>query len=161
MSRIASTVAWVCVALWLGGMIFLFLAVQTLFAAFPRATSDVALQGAPALFRAFEKYQIVVAALALIGTFAWYLTRRDRLVMAVFVLLALAAAGAVVSTTLVTTRMERLRMAGESTSPQFRKLHGRSMMIYTSQAALLLGAAVMLPLAAGRDRRTNPEAAPA
>jgi hypothetical protein len=147
MSRIASIFAWLATSLWLGGMIFLFIAVQTLFRAFPKATSDVALRGAPALFAAFERYQLVLAATSLVAAFVWYLASRSKWIIAVFLLLSLSAAGAALSTTLITPEMERLRLAGQSASPRFAQLHGRSMLLYVSQAGALLVTALLLPAA--------------
>ena len=53
--------------LWFGGLITLFLMVSHLFSA-DRATAVVA---APRMFLAFERYQIIVAAVALVATVAW------------------------------------------------------------------------------------------
>ena len=145
MSRVASTLVRLSTSLWFGGLIFLFLAVQTLFRTFPRPTSDVAPQAAPALFGAFEKYQLALAAVALVSAFAWYVATRSRRVIVLFALLALAATGAAVSTALVTPRMVALRAAGQSSSSRFRALHARSRQCYVAQAALLLVSVLMLP----------------
>jgi hypothetical protein len=128
-------------------MIFLFMAVTRLFAAFPRQSSDVAVQAAPRLFAMFETYQLVLAVIALAATFGWYLATRAKLVMMLFVLLALAAAGGAISTNLISAKMHALREAGQSGSPEFMQLHGRSMIVYTCQAALLLVAVIMLSFA--------------
>jgi hypothetical protein len=159
-ARFASIVLWVSLALWFGGMIFLFVAVQTLFRSFPRGSSAVALEAAPALFRMFETYQLFLAGVALLAAFAWCFATRSRWVMAIFLLLALAATGAAVSPTLITSKMEQLRAVGQSGSPEFRRLHGWSMQIYLAQAGALLVSVAMLP-AAPTARRTAPEAAPA
>jgi hypothetical protein len=158
MSRVASTLVRLSTSLWFGGMIFLFLAVQTLFRAFPRAASDVAPRTAPALFNVFEKYQLVLAAVALVSAFAWYVTTRSKRVMVLFALLALAATGAAVSTALITPQMEQLRAAGQSSSSRFRTLHARSMQCYVAQAALLLVSVLMLP---GTPAASKPKAADA
>src|SRR5688500_11785920 len=157
MSRVASTLVWLSTSLWFGGMIFLFLAVQTLFRAFPRGSSDVAPQAAPALFNAFERYQLAVAAVALLGAFAWYVTTRSKRLIVLFALLALAATGAAVSTALITPRMEQLRMAGQSSSSPFKSLHARSMQCYVAQAALLLVSVLMLPSATAAAKRQAAE----
>lgn len=159
MARIAATLVWIAVALWFGGMMFLFVAVQTLFRAFPRGTSTVALESAPALFGVFEKYQLILASVALVAAFVWYVATRSKRVMTIFILLALAAAAGVASTTMITPKMERLRKSGESSSAEFRQLHGRSMLVYVSQAGVLLVTALMLP-AAPTARRTTPAVAP-
>ncbi len=153
MSRIAVIVVWICSALWLGGMIFLFVAVQALFATFPKTSSDVAINAAPTLFGIFEKYQLFLAGLALVATFFWYLSSRSRLIILIFTLLAVAGAGAPVSSTLITPRMESLRAAGQSGSPRFAQLHARSMLCYMTQAGLLLVATIMLPVAIAARRK--------
>ncbi len=152
MSRVASTLVRLTTSLWFGGMIFLFLAVQTLFRAFPRPASDVAPRAAPALFAVFERYQLALAAVALVSAFAWYAATRSKRVIVLFVLLALAATGAAVSTALITPRMDQLRIAGQSSSPRVRALHARSMQCYVAQAALLLVSVLMLPAAAGASK---------
>ena len=147
MSRVASTLVWLSTSLWFGGMIFLFVSVQTLFRAFPRPASDVAPQAAPALFDVFERYQLALAAAALIGAFVWYLAVRSKRVIVIFAMLAIAAAGAAISTTLITPPMQQLRAAGQTASPRFRALHGRSMQCYLAQAGLLLVVTLLLPAA--------------
>ena len=149
MSRIFAIVTSVCVSLWLGGLIFLFISIQVLFIAFPKRTSDVAMQAAPQLFATFEKYQLILAAIALLATFGWYASTRTTIVMCLFILLALAAAIAALSTALITSRMEIIRRAGQSGSAAFARLHARSMIACVTEAALLLGAAIIIPIASG------------
>jgi len=153
MPRLIATLVSVVVSLWLGGIVFLFVGVSALFRAFPRPASDVAPQAAPALFYVWERYQLVLAAVALVGAFAWYVLSRAKRLIVLFLLLALAAAGGVVSTTLITPRMDRLREAGQSNTPRFRALHARSMQCYIGQASLLLVAALVLPSSSFPNRR--------
>jgi hypothetical protein len=47
--------------------------------------------------------------------------------------------------------METLRQQGLSGSDEFKRLHGRSMMLYTGQALLLLVSGVVLPFAIASD----------
>src|SRR5687767_1706204 len=143
MRYVFSTLAALAWALWFGGLMTLFLSVQSLFA----RDRSVAVDAAPMLFAAFERYQLLVAAVAVVATFGWWLTARSRRVVAVALLLALAVLGAVASTTLVTPRLERLRLASESDTPAFRGLHGRSMMRYVGEAAALLVAGLIRPAA--------------
>jgi len=60
------------------------------------------------------------------------------------------------STTLVTPRIETLRRQGQSGSPEFRQLHGRSMQFYVSEAVLLLLAGVALRQAIAHNTATAP-----
>lgn len=140
--RLAVLLGW---ALWLGGLIVLFLFVQALFA----RRRDLATQAAPFLFLTFEKYQLVVGAAALLAAAGLWASLRSRPALAAAILIALAGVGAGTSP-FITNQMERLRQDGRSNSPEFRKLHGQSMIIYTSEAVLLLGAGVALSLAAPR-----------
>lgn len=128
-----------------GGIIALFLFVSTMF----RESRPIAVDAAPMLFHVFEHYQLLLAAFALVCLVLWRVLVPARSIMIVFTFMALAAVMAVLSTTLVTPRMETLRRQGQSTSPEFRQLHGRSMLFYTAEAALLLLAGMTLPAAIG------------
>ena len=144
---IIATFAW---ALWLGGLGCLFLCVQVLFAA-DRAT---ALDAAPIMFIAFERYQLGLAAICLLGAAAWWLSRPSRWLAGAFALFALATIGAILLPMTITGRMEDLRLRGEGAGAEFRQLHGRAMMVYTGESAALAAAGVMLVLA-GRRREAN------
>ena len=145
MRRVMAVLVVVSWGLWFGGMVALFLFVSVMF----RESRPVAVDAAPMLFRAFERYQLLLAAFALVATVLWRILVLSRAIMVVFTFLALASVAAALSTTLVTPRMETLRRTGQSTSPEFRQLHGRSMMFYTGEAALLLLAGIALPAAIG------------
>jgi hypothetical protein len=144
MPRFISTLVSLVLALWFGGIVFLFIGVSTLFRAFPRPASDVAPQAAPALFHVWERYQLVLAAVALVGVFAWYLLARAKRLIVLFLMLALSAVGGVVATTLITPRIDQMREAGQSGAPRFRALHARSMQCYVAQAGLLMVSVLML-----------------
>jgi hypothetical protein len=141
---ILTILAW---GLWFGGMVALFLFVSYLFLS-DRATAVVA---APRLFFVFERYQLGVAAMAILSAAMWRLGVKRAALTAIFALFALTAAGTVVSAVAVRPSMERLRQQGVSSGPEFHRLHKVSERLYTVQAALLLVAGVMLPWAA----RTN------
>jgi hypothetical protein len=149
---ILATLGW---ALWFGGIVALFLFVSVMF----RESRPVAVDAAPMLFHAFERYQLLLAAFVLVCLVLWRVLAHARAIMLVFTFVALAAVAAVLSTTLVTPRMETLRRQGQSGSPEFRQLHGRSMMFYTSEAALLLLAGVALPSAVAAGTVKPPPAA--
>src|SRR5437016_5506223 len=95
-------------ALWLGGLMALFLMVSHLF----NVDRALAVQAAPRMFIAFERYQIFLAAAALTATAVWRLTEVRGVLTALFVLFTLAAIGAILQTTLISPRMHRLREAG-------------------------------------------------
>ena len=143
-------------ALWLGGLIALFVFVQTLF------TNDraVAVQAAPQLFLVFQKYHLILAAVALIATVGWRISTSSRAVLVLFILLAIAACCGVAVALWIIGPMEELRRNGLSSSPEFKRLHGRSMMLFVAQAAMLLAAGISLVFAM-RDAgaRTSPQTA--
>jgi hypothetical protein len=141
-------------ALWFGGVMGLFLSVQVLF---HQTDRSVFLASAPRLFIAFERYQLVLAATTLLATIAWRTIERSPQLTTLFVLFAIATVGAVIETTQITPRIEALRIAGETHTPQFLRLHGMSMAVYLTVAIMLLIAGVMLSLhlAAGPARRAR------
>ncbi len=144
MQRVFASVLIVSWALWLGGIGTLFLAATTLFAAFPD-DRQIAGTAASAIFRGFDRYQLLLAAVLLLATFGSYVYRRTRLRTFLFCLFAFATLNAVVSAAVITPRIETLRQTGVTATPQFRRLHGSSMLVYVTQAAALLLAGLMLP----------------
>jgi hypothetical protein len=188
MQRLLAAVVTIAWALWFGGVVMLLLAVSSLFhtfvheptvealapfgvsteaAAVPNSPLRRVLAGSAAggVFHRFERYQLAVAAVALLATFGWRLTGGGppRLKTALFALLALATVAAVVNTTRVTPRVDAIRVEAlrrgqdVSLSPkkaEFGKLHGISMAVYTTEAALLLLAGLVLPFATRADVAT-------
>ena len=143
--------------------------VSTEAAVAPTSPLHNVLAGAAAsgVFHHFERYQLILAAVSLLAAFGWRLVGPPRGFKTVlFSLLALATVAAVTSTALLTPKVEAIRVEAlrrgqdVSQSPrkaEFGKLHGVSMAVYTSQAALLLLAGLLLPFATaaggGRDLR--------
>ncbi|MGE5611994.1 MAG: hypothetical protein ACM359_22295 [Bacillota bacterium] len=165
MKRLLSIVLCLAWALWLGGLMALFVFVQTLFA----RSRPLAVQAAPVLFLAFERYELIVGALALVAAIGWRIRVRSRSLTLLLTLLVLAAVGAIVSSITITGPMEQLRAIGQSGSAEFKRLHGYSMMVYVTQTVLLVIAGVMLPgilrsnTATGVSQpphQTRPETAP-
>ena len=140
-------VAW---ALWFGGLITLFLVVTQLSKIFIDRR-DIFGQAGSGTFIMFERYQLVVGALALISAFALRLVSPAVVRTAFFSVLILAAVGAVASPMWITPKIEALRQAGETSSPQFKKLHGVSMMVYSADALILLVAGTLLPAAINKE----------
>jgi hypothetical protein len=145
--QIITTIAW---ALWLGGLVALFLFVTTLF----RNNHEQAAHTAPQLFLAFEKYQIILAAVAVVGTLAWRWTNRSTLLDTMLVIFALATGISVLSSAVLTPRILQMAADGLTHTPEFLKAHGESMLAYTSETLLLLIAGIMLPWA-GRSSQTT------
>lgn len=150
MTRLLSAVVTLVWALWFGGMVMLLVSVTTLFATF-ESNRDAFGDAAGALFRRFEAYQLVLAALALLGTFAWRPAGPGRSKTALLVLFGLATAGAVASTTVVTPRVEKMRQRGQTATAEFKRMHGVSSGVYMAGAAALLIAGLVLPAAVRTD----------
>jgi hypothetical protein len=153
------TLAW---GLWFGGLMMLFFAVGHLF----RVNRPTAVIAAPEIFIVFERYQILLAAVALLTSAIWRLTTPRAALTVLFFLFALASVGTVVETAAIAPRMHAIRRAGESSGPDFRRLHGYSMIVYTAQTAMLLAAGFVLTAArretaAAAAQALTPPAAPA
>jgi hypothetical protein len=146
-------IAW---ALWFGGLGGLFLFVTRLFA----EDRPTALNAAPLMFLAFERYQLLLASAALIGAVVWRILAKSVRVTVLFWMLAAASLPAALGPMLITGRMEQLRLRGETSSPEFRKLHGQSMIVYCGETLVLLAAGLTLPWAMREDDKSNGTALP-
>jgi hypothetical protein len=159
MNRIVATLVCLAWSLWFGGAVMVFIAATSLFSTFApdRATAGRAAAG---VFRTWERYQLILAAVALVLTVVWRaLPGAPKLKTAVFSFFAVATLLGVYSTMQVTPRINAMRRDGLTMAdPQFRRLHGRSNTLYTAGAAALLGAGVLLPLTVRRDGGTKPPA---
>src|SRR5437868_4635908 len=87
MSRLFAFLTMLAWALWLGGLITLFLCVITLF----HHNRSSAIDAAPVLFVNFERYQLILAALGLTCTVTWRIVSKNHLVNLVFLLLCLSS----------------------------------------------------------------------
>lgn len=152
---VVRVVTLLALCLWLGGLVMLFIAVSTIFNHFApdRAAAG---QVAAAIFNRVEPVQLVLAGVLVAASlFVWWRTKHFlRGLFAGFVLLA--AVLAVAGHFGVSARLEDLREAGMTTSPEFRRLHGISMLLYVSQTASLFIGAVCVALASGANARNLP-----
>jgi hypothetical protein len=140
------TLAW---ALWFGGQATLVILIMTLFI----KDRPIAVRAGPYLFHVFERYQLVLAGIAILCAIVlWIMTRRRvfSLMLGCFVL---AGIGGLISTTMVTHRMEQLWRENQADSPEFASLHQKSRALYNTEFTLLLAAGCMLP---GALRVTSP-----
>jgi hypothetical protein len=139
-------------ALWFGGAVMVFVTVGSLFSTFApdKVTAGTAAAG---VFRTWERYQLVLAAVALVLTVAWRaLHGAPKLKTVLFACFAVATLLGVYSTLRVTPRIDELRRSGLTmTDVRFRRLHGTSNMLYAAGAAALLGAGLLLPETIRRD----------
>jgi hypothetical protein len=146
-------------ALWFGGLIALFIFVQVLF----KSDRAVAVQAAPRMFLAFETYQLVLAAIALVTTAMWRLRAPRAILTTLFALFCIASIAAIVPPIAITPRMEILRIAGQSSSTEFKTLHGRTMIFYMTETISLLVAGLLLPsvlASPGTAEESAPASAP-
>ena len=132
-------------ALWLGLLVALFLFAPAVFQAFgpDRTTAGKATS---AMFVRFAQVQLLLAAAALIGAFLAYLHGRRNIHVALFTLLAIACVGAAGYKMYFIPRMEELRIAAQTATPEWRKLHGMSMMLSTAIGLLVLAATCLTAL---------------
>ncbi|MDB5297934.1 MAG: hypothetical protein JWO31_3917 [Phycisphaerales bacterium] len=124
MNRVLSVLLSLAWAVWVGGLVGVFLAVTSLNRTFVD-DRDAFGRAASGVFAAFERVQLGLAAATLLLTFLWRLRGgAARLKTALFVLLALSSVAAVVGTTVVTPKLDRLRLAGTRKWLEFMSLHG-------------------------------------
>lgn len=156
MNRVVATLVCLAWALWFGGAVMVFITAMSLFSTFApdRVTAGKAAAG---VFRTWERYQLILAAVALVLTVVWrVLPGAPKLKTALFTLFAVATLLGVFSTLRITPRIEQLRREGLTMRhPEFRRLHGTSNALYAGGAAALLAAGLLLPETIRRDRGTK------
>jgi hypothetical protein len=143
MQRTLYTLLSIIWSLWFGGLILLFMAVQSLFNTFADR-HDLAGQGAQQIFHLFDKYQLALAALSLLLMFIWRVISPGTGKTTIFIGFALATIGAVVIATFISPRIVALQNQGLTHSASFRKMHGLSMVVYLAETIVLLLAGLML-----------------
>jgi hypothetical protein len=150
MRTIAATVVTLAWGFWLGGLGTLF---AVLGAIFTTPGYSRAQQGdfAQRLFPVFERMQLIFAAMALLGTAAWWFASRQGLKLALFAIFSVATCVAVAETTLVTPRVQKLTAEGVRGTPEFDRAHHLSSQVYGAGAIVLLVAGLLLPTAIRRD----------
>lgn len=151
MRRVLGTIVLIAWGLWFGGLMTLMLAVASIFTTL---SPDRALAGrvASGVFHWFERYQLAIAALALLSAFAWRISKPQAARSILFALLGLATVGAVVSSAVLTPRIEALRQQDQTQTPQFRRLHHTSTAVYSAQAVVMLFAGIALYVATTNER---------
>src|SRR5262249_20630411 len=134
---------------WFGGCVAIFISVMSLFA----HDREIAVQAAPQIFVTFGKFQLLLGAVALLATFAWYVMVRSTSVTWLLALFMLAAIGASILALTIIPKMEEMRLAGNAGTPEYRALHKKSSSLYSmTTIALLIGGCVM-PAALKSTRR--------
>ena len=140
----AAMLAW---GLWFGGLCTLVVLVLAL----QRGSDPVGPKAAPYLFLAFERLELIVAALAVVAALGWRLVHKHSLVTFLFVLFVLSSAGAVGKHFLLTPKMKPYWESSNTKNDEFRGLHQASSIIYVTQAGVLLIGGLILPSILRRD----------
>lgn len=135
------TLVW---GLWFGGVVALFVAITGVFRAFP-SDRDTAGETAVYVFRGFNRYQLALAAAALLVTFAWCLWQRGKMKMGLFLLFGLATVDACIITMRMAPTIERMHRERLTHTPEFIRMHEYAMLLYLAEAVILLIAGLMLP----------------
>jgi hypothetical protein len=152
MSRVARFVLphllFVTLALWFGGLIALFAALNILFG----LDHDLGARAGPPLFRFFGMATLALGAVSIVATLLWRLlvacSTPKKLLLA-FVLAATAIA--VGHLVFVERPMNAIRDAGETGSPRWKQLHGISMAVYMGETIAVLAAGLALVSAIRRE----------
>jgi len=144
MRYLASALIVLATSLWLGGLVGLFICALAVFK-ISGLDHEAAGKATSAMFVAFGRCQLAVAALALIGAFLAYVSRRGTLNVVLFLLFALATLGAVCVNMLIIPRLEELRLAGKIKSPEFATWHHHSAHVMMGMTLILLIAAMLIP----------------
>jgi hypothetical protein len=137
MRKTLSLIVFISWALWLGGMIALFLFVMQLFT----TNRDVATHAAPVLFRAFAVYQLIVGMIACAaGTLLTVVDRRKSMAAMSLLMIVALALGLVIRSW--TNEMMTLDRSNPQQVARFQTLHHNTTRVYTTAACLLLAAGI-------------------
>lgn len=161
MNRLFSILATICLALWAGSLVHLVLTVSSLFKAFPKAVSTVALEAAPQIFYVTERYHLGLSVLTLALAIGWRMVGRSAAKVFIILLVLLATVLAYGQTFGLSAKMETLRQKGLSGGPEFTDLHHWSTKQYGVQTGMILLALCFVPTASTkRFERIVIDAAP-
>ena len=130
-------------SLWLGGQAALVLLIMALFI----QDRPTAVRAGPVMFPVFERYQLVLAALAFVAAAGLYMVTRRKILLVTLACFVLAAGGAMISRCCVTPKMVELWREDRSSGPEFVALHRQSRTLYNSEFVLLLIAGAVMPAA--------------
>ena len=131
MKRVLPYVVTLSLGLWAGGLVALILFVSTLFT----KARLVAIDAAPVLFDAFEKYQIVLAVIALVAVTLWRFMAPTKIKTTIVAAVTLATVLAFVQIAYITPTIERARTADRPTFDRFHALAGWN---YTTISVLVI-----------------------
>lgn len=154
MDRIFSRILFLAWAAWLGGLLGVFLSVTTVFATLDPDRTTAGTLGA-AIFGRAERFILLLAAASIIAALACLLRHRTASRVATLAALTIAAILALSNTLLITPKINALRQSNQTQTDNFKRLHGMSMGVYSSQALTLALTGLLLP--ATTHRRPDPQ----
>jgi hypothetical protein len=96
--------------------------------------------------RVLNRYQLVLAAIALIASFIWRIQSRRSGVTGLFFCFGLAAFAAIIVTGVIAPHLEAMRIAQQTHTPEFGRLHGISMLLYLGEMVCLIAGGFILPI---------------
>lgn len=123
------------IALWLGGLVTLFICLMSVFA----YNRGIGAQVGPVLFSKFEPYQLGLAAISIGATILWRMYARSKAKNALLACLLTAAAIAVVNYAMITPQIiEIWQNPTDDSAQRFQQLHSVSRYMYTATTILVL-----------------------
>ncbi len=135
------------IALWLGGLIALFIFVSTLFVN-DRATAVLA---APQLFHSFDRYQLMVAGVAIVCAIGWRFYACSIVKKVMMGALLVAASLGVVEIAYIAPHLDGSRVVDHDT---FQRYHAIARWAYEAAAALVMVAGGLYVRALQAERNT-------
>lgn len=139
MKRLLPYLIGLSVALWLGGLVTLFISLISIF----RYNRGIGSQVGPVLFSRFEPYQIGLGLIAVVLTFVWRIYSCSRAKKILLISLILAVTLSTVSYTYLTPQIMHMTTGQVIESGErFDQLHKTSEKLYNLLAVLVLVAFV-------------------
>ncbi|MDB5326781.1 MAG: hypothetical protein JWM57_2350 [Phycisphaerales bacterium] len=144
MNRMFAYLVTITLGLWLGGLVALILFVSTLFIKARAAAIDAA----PVLFHAFERYQLILAAVALLTLVIWRWVGRSKTKTWSLAATLIATGLAAVQIGYITPKIEAARNVDHAT---FDKFHHLASTNYTVLSVFVLIALILAITATRRE----------
>jgi Domain of unknown function (DUF4149) len=141
MQRALCTLFLVSWALWLGGILFLFLAVTALF----HQSHSLGASAAPSIFLSFETYHLILAGISIILCLPLLRTPTSRAWRWIAILISVGCVTSLITSQWITPRINSLHLQGLIDTPEFRHLHGISFALYLCEALALFLVGLILP----------------
>lgn len=144
MNRILSYLVTIALGLWLGGLVALILFVSTMFV----KARAIAVDAAPVLFNAFERYQLVLAAVSLLTLVIWRWAGRSKTKTMAIAATLIATALAALQIGYITPKIEAARNTDRAVFDRFHHLASTN---YTVLSVFVLVALILAITATRRE----------